>query len=745
MTDNPSTTPPVFLDHCGEQLPTRPATQVVPFSQLIVLDAPTEAAAPGYRLPRLPKPAFDARALAQRLGAEPRHRPAAAGGDATPALDDLRELLAESFPDRDLPALGRVDQLAPALAAALDPVAAASLDGGDPVLALWARFEQRWVPQGYIRGELLASIGLAPGEQLQLEVHSWDKTTRRSETELLEESERRLSKKLTQRDSTDVVGEIAEQSSRKLSQDFRLGFELPTESGATVSGGGSSGNEAANALSNTLKNSASRAAERVAEASESLRSQRKLRIEVARDSGREERQTRTLANANRGHSLNCHYFEVLAAYRVETALRDVQACALLPIPRERVTRDWVLVHEDSLRASLRDPLFATGFDAARLLAVCARMEALRTAAAASADAAAAGQVQPIIEAFRTLDAAGRLLVATLASDDCHAARLGGPAVLLGVVLWKMGSRRALERALARAALEHWPATAQALGDLAASGGSAASAEALARRVDAAAFSTPPSLAVLSDGLARLGAKLGPVSTLLAALIGGSRLDDAGLATAVQRVLPARGSGDAGNSGSSGHGGYSTGDDDAYTRRERAAAEVEFERLRAHLELHWAHYQQAIWLGMNPDDRARWLAALGPITSHIDPRLLGFHGHKAIYAIRDPAVLAASGLAPDLCAQLTKSITLPAAFELSLPTTGTTMEAHLGQCDACEDYIRDSRALELDRGRAEARQLAAEADRRERRLAAMPPLLEEFEPRGAAALAVEVSGSGKPKE
>jgi hypothetical protein len=741
MSADTTTSPPVFLDHCGETLPTRPATQVLPFTQLVVLDAPAEAAVPGYRLPRLPKPAFDADALAQRLGSLlPRRRPAGTGSSPPIAVDELRDLLAEAFPDRDLPVLDRIEQLAPALSAALAPAVAGSLDGGDPVLALWARFEQHWQPLGYTRGELLASIGLAPGEQLQLEVHSWDKSTRRSETELMEESERRLSRKLTQRDSEDVVAEIAEQSSRKLSQDFRLGFELPLESGATASGGGSSANELATELGKTLKNSASHAAERVSEASESLRSQRKLRIEVARDSGREERQTRTLANANRGHSLNCHYFEVLASYRVETALRDVQACALLPIPRERVTRDWVLVHEDSLRASLRDPLFAAGFAAARLLATCERMEALRAAATATADAAAAGSIQPIVDAYRTLDAAGRLLVATLASDDCRIARLGGPPVLLGVVLWKMGGRPTLERALARAALEHWPATAQALADLAASGGGAVTGDGLARRLDSAAFATPPSLGVLSDGLARLGAKLGPVATLLAALIGGSRLDDAGLAAAVQRLLSTRGSGDGGHPAG---GGYATGDDDAYTRRERATAEVEFERLRAHLELHWAHYQQAIWLGMNPDDRARWLSSLGPIATHVDPRLLGFHGHKAIYAIRDPAVLAASGLAPDLCAQLAKTVALPPPFELSLPTTGTTMEAHLGQCDACEDYIRDSRALELDRGRAEARQLAAEADRRERRLAATPPLLEEFEPRGTAALAVDLTGSGKP--
>ncbi len=54
-----------------------------------------------------------------------------------------------------------------------------------PHYALCATFEQVWEPKGYTRGELINTISLAPGEQLTLEVHSWDKSTFKSEEELV--------------------------------------------------------------------------------------------------------------------------------------------------------------------------------------------------------------------------------------------------------------------------------------------------------------------------------------------------------------------------------------------------------------------------------------------------------------------------------------------------------------------------------------------------------------------------------
>ena len=60
----------------------------------------------------------------------------------------------------------------------------------------------------------------------------------------------------------------------------------------------------------------------------------------------------------------------------------------------------------------------------------------------------------------------------------------------------------------------------------------------------------------------------------------------------------------------------------------------------------------------------------------------------------------------------------------MPTPGLIMESIVGDCDGCEDFIRDGRALELRRDEASARQQEAEATRFERRQSANPPDLDD---------------------
>jgi hypothetical protein len=75
--------------------------------------------------------------------------------------------------------------------------------------AICATFEQSWTPVGYTRGELITTLSLAPGEQLTIEIHTWDKSTIQREEELATESEFRVTEKLTQRDALTVVQEMS--------------------------------------------------------------------------------------------------------------------------------------------------------------------------------------------------------------------------------------------------------------------------------------------------------------------------------------------------------------------------------------------------------------------------------------------------------------------------------------------------------------------------------------------------------
>jgi hypothetical protein len=96
-------------------------------------------------------------------------------------------------------------------------------------------------------------------------------------------------------------------------------------------------------------------------------------------------------------------------------------------------------------------------------------------------------------------------------------------------------------------------------------------------------------------------------------------------------------------------------------------------------------------------------------------LLGFFGHKAAYPIKDlEAVKPWLDFAQILGQVHPKA---PAPQLVTVPTQGTVLEAIVAECDACEDFIRQSRVLDLRTQEAKTKQEESESDRRERRLAA----------------------------
>jgi hypothetical protein len=75
--------------------------------------------------------------------------------------------------------------------------------------------------------------------------------------------------------------------------------------------------------------------------------------------------------------------------------------------------------------------------------------------------------------------------------------------------------------------------------------------------------------------------------------------------------------------------------------------------------------------------------------------------------------------------------------------GTVLEAMVGQCDACEDFIQKSREFDLRTQDAKARQEEAEADRRRLRLEAEPPDLSDPRATSAGTVTVNVSEKADP--
>jgi hypothetical protein len=576
-----------------------------------------------------------------------------------------------------------------------------------PHFALCATFEQVWEPKGYTRGELINTIGLAPGEQLTLEVHSWDKSTFKSESELATESEMRVSENINERDVRTIA--------RQVSSGFNVGATIPVK-GVPVNVGGT--------LNNNVNDTLEQTRERTVEASNTVKNNRKLRIEVAREVGREQKQTRVISNTNRCHAVNCHYFEVMSNYVVTTRLVTLTPCVLLHNPKFKVTPAWVLCHQDVLIAALLDKTFLPGLDAARMLETQAKYVAL-----AQQEEREQGDIKDPVEqelkthvdailgAYQKLKKPASSVKKASRSTECQAAKKFGGKMGWALCVATKVSMTTLRRMLYFALLYGNRAAINALEKL-------ENEKSLAPSIALQNFfaaATPrdfqyadPASANMANGLDAIGV---PEKLVDAFLKWGIlayvdfATDDAGLyndvkaASAKLKTLMTPPSGtEAAVVKEGGH-----------TKMEIAQAQAVFGQLACHLEKNWVHYTQAILTQQDADQRFLNLQGYGAVASIIDNDLLGFFGHKAAYPIKNLEAVKSWLDFEQILRQVEPAT--PAPQLVTLPTQGTVLEAIVAECDACEDFIRQSRVLDLRTQEAKSKQEEAEADRRERRLTA----------------------------
>jgi hypothetical protein len=153
-------------------------------------------------------------------------------------------------------------------------------------------------------------------------------------------------------------------------------------------------------------------------------------------------------------------------------------------------------------------------------------------------------------------------------------------------------------------------------------------------------------------------------------------------------------------------------------RDVAEATVDFERLVCHLERNWMHYNHAIWASESFEQRIERLSIAGLAAGLIENRIIGFQGQSAAFPLADLSAVPEVDLTT-LIADLAKTIAGYQAESvlISVPSSGQVLEATVGECDACEEYVHESRAFDLRLQEAGARQAKAEADRREARVQA----------------------------
>jgi hypothetical protein len=611
--------------------------------------------------------------------------------------------------------------------------------------ATFGLYEQEWKHVGYSRGDLIKSLSLCPGETVTLEYHYWDKTTIKSEQELSSELELKSSSTLTQRDSKELLDELTKNNQFKLDANAKISIPIPP---VDVSGGDEAGisSQIQPHVSNAVKSSV----ENVVSVSNDFKQTRKVRIEETRETGREEKQTRVIANTNRCHTLEFRYFEVLSNYVVTSSCVGFEACLLLPFivacegktfSYNTLDAKFILCNEHVLKSVLIDPKFAAGFDAAKKLESFDKLKELFAANVASAGASTdagsnstsplTGSEQAIENEYRGFRTSIVNAYATLnrAADDVAAAFANlNVSDLLGLGNMLSAISTAIRRLIALTALDLDSDTHNAIKALSASTNRPArqAMRDFFAKVSENDFQfLNPVTGDVADALEQLGVPFsdqiaGAIFDLgIIGLAGNTIKDDAGLHDAVQAAESFFDSTDrtatgrvttppAGTTGAT----PTTGSPpptiaDFVSINDVADASVELERLICHIKCNFDYYKQALWLSKGPDYRAEFLAK-ARVSQFVSNEVVGFFENFVAFPIIDPSFLRKALNVQALLKSLSANKPKDTSALISIPTPSTTMSGQLGECDLCETYIGQSRDADVRQQNAKAALDEAEA-------------------------------------
>jgi hypothetical protein len=224
-----------------------------------------------------------------------------------------------------------------------------------PVWALAVTYEQAWYWLGCALGELADSISLTPGEELEVQVFTWDRSKLSEDLQSTDLVDRRTESSLTVHSSSQVVNRMEEQTQWQLGAN--VGFSYGVTAGIEASYG--------ETTTESLERRREARQEQTRKTAQQIRSERQIKISTSRETGLEERRKRVLRNENPTRTVTYNFYETVSHYKVDLALVETETAIALPNRLPRITPDWVVCHEGLLRKVLLDATQEEGFDAAR--------------------------------------------------------------------------------------------------------------------------------------------------------------------------------------------------------------------------------------------------------------------------------------------------------------------------------------------------------------------------------------------
>jgi hypothetical protein len=634
-------------------------------------------------------------------------------------------------------------------------------------LCLYLPFRQEWELLGYSRGALLNSLSLAPQEETTIEIFSWDR--RKWSSERLKTAELEVTSDATEttKDSDEVLKEVTSDSSFQLQARGELSVAAI---GLTI--GGSI--DSKSAVKDVTKETHDHIQDAVTKTGAKVKASRQTKISESFELGREERITRKIRNPNMCHTLSLDYFEILSNYIVRTRFESASArlCVLLQNPVDfTVDRTLLRVYEHILRPGLLAPSLANGFEAARLLAAreracsaaCEQCECSPiTTSVDGADPTVSAAWKAVVSAVQRFASPWVNLLCSASPDEFYrvtrdqfvALGLGQGHIPTGDVTF----------ANARDNFQRW-LYVQALSEA----GAADFVRLLCvlvrdvKRADSNEFiddfrwhveSLPDDVLdaghlhdTLSEGLWKntvepsykawsISNFPGTRASWVIRDYGMKRFEDSGLPTAVDRFKTAYKSYVAALSAAdkardkvaaaalARDNAATDAIGDIYTLREVIEAQEREDALIRHISANKPYYRYTIWRSLDAAAQRSRLPSAVASGRLIAPEAVGFYGDRLAFPVTVTAHEQLKKWFLDNVATNSEIATLSGERRVTLPTPGIATESRLGQCDACEDYIRDHRKIELRTKAAQASKEEHEAERYQQRLKQQPPLLED---------------------
>ncbi len=624
-------------------------------------------------------------------------------------------------------------------------------------LVLYVPYLQDWTLHGYARGALLNTISMGPLEETTIEVFSWERRRRESESTTGSETESLLEGTVNNKDTLDVVDETRRENGWKLDAGVNVSYP-----GVPISG--KVGFELKDQLTQNTKNATQNINEATAKASNKIKATRQTKVIETSEFGTESKVVRRLRNPNTGRTLNLDCFEVLAHYGVRTSLEttgirlavlaemyDFLAPMLANGPGQK---EAVLLFEHVIAPLIPVGLQA-GFAATRFLLASERLCAFKCAAACKCEE----QTTSGSESDAPQSREGELValipgLAALCRDAINLIASAG-FVTLGSTIKQHWDNILNSDASSRPNQDQWDAARLeckrylfrrfVMDGPATRFWSAARTFARAQGLDEAVpkrliaarkIQGIDVLNTISTFVTMQYRVVGEIGTMIGGgwplvvpdmITSGLGFDDAGLEPALDalqstltelaelRKPPAPPPAAAGGENALPGLVAAVAEPPEFGPRELAEASIDFDLLIRYLQNNMNFFRAQLWKSIDPADRLRFLSAYGSLGSLTSGRILGFVGTSAILEIDTTKNAELAKWFNGLTTTNADLADAFSTFKTILPTPGVTLEARLGACDALEPYLVESRAIELERTRYLADQQKLEVERRQKRL------------------------------